>query len=219
MMFNIPNLFTLANLLSGTIGILYISQNGPDKAIYFVLAGGFFDFFDGFLARRLKVNSLIGKELDSLADMVTFGVLPGMTMFYMIQATTDNLYLPYIGFLITAFSALRLAKFNVDERQSDTFYGLNTPANTMFITGLPFVSLAFLHTLPALITLTVIFSGLLIMDVKMFALKFKSLGWKENQWKFLALIAAGVSIVIFGIAAIPFIILSYILFSFIPVKK
>ncbi|RZM21023.1 MAG: CDP-diacylglycerol--serine O-phosphatidyltransferase, partial [Pedobacter sp.] len=123
----IPNALTCANLLSGCIGIVFAFQGQLDLAAYAVLISGIFDFFDGFSARLLNVKSLIGKELDSLADMVSFGFLPGVVMFKLLdQSDYTSPYLPFIGFLITIFSALRLAKFNIDERQTEDFIGLNT---------------------------------------------------------------------------------------------
>ena len=131
----LPNLFTSLNLLSGCIGIVFISSGKLEYALYFVLTGVFFDFLDGFSARLLKVSSPIGKELDSLADMVTFGVLPSFVIYELLNPLTDG-WMPYTSFLIAIFSALRLAKFNVDTRQREVFIGLPTPANAVFISGL-----------------------------------------------------------------------------------
>jgi len=128
---------------------------------YFVWAAGVFDFFDGFAARWLHVTSPIGKELDALADMVSFGLLPALVMYKMIGASTPQPYLPYIGFMIAVFSALRLAIFNVDETQSDSFKGLNTPSNTIFITSLPLLAASagsWLYQPWLLIAITIVFS-------------------------------------------------------------
>src|SRR5215813_3421668 len=129
----IPNSITSLNLFSGCIGVVMALQGNYLMAFYCVLASGIFDFFDGMSARALHVKSLIGKELDSLADVISFGFLPGAIIFTMLGETTDNPYVPYLGFVLTVFSALRLAKFNIDTRQSTDFIGVNTPMNTFFI--------------------------------------------------------------------------------------
>src|SRR5690242_18766414 len=137
---HIPNVLTCGNLLCGCLGIIFCLENRAVPIAYFVWVAGIFDFFDGFTARWLKVTSPIGKELDSLADMVSFGLLPSLVMYKMIEACTTNVYLPYTALMIAVCSALRLAIFNIDETQHDSFKGLNTPANTIFITGLPFLT-------------------------------------------------------------------------------
>jgi CDP-diacylglycerol--serine O-phosphatidyltransferase len=155
-------------------------------AAYFVWAAGVFDYFDGFVARLLKVSSPIGKELDSLADVVSFGVLPALVMYKLIGEHTTSEALPYIAFSIAAFSALRLAIFNIDETQTDSFKGLNTPANTL------------------------LFSLLLVSRIEIFALKFKNFTWADNKLRFTFLLLAVVLLALFQITAIPFIILLYI---------
>lgn len=145
--FSLPNLLSLGNLLCGCIAVLNVIDGNADIALYLVMLACVFDFLDGFAARGLKQGSAIGKELDSLADMVTFGVVPGMVMFQMIRFAQDpngtlhlhdwKEYLPYIGFIIPLFSALRLAKFNVDTRQSESFLGLPTLANALLVCGIP----------------------------------------------------------------------------------
>jgi CDP-diacylglycerol--serine O-phosphatidyltransferase len=137
---HLPNVLTCGNLLCGCLGVIFCLESRDVPIAYFVWVAGVFDFFDGFAARWLKVSSPIGKELDSLADMVSFGLLPSMVMYKMIGASSSNAYLPFVGLLIAVCSALRLAIFNVDETQHDSFKGLNTPANTIFITSLPFLS-------------------------------------------------------------------------------
>lgn len=146
-MFSVPNLLSLGNLLCGCIAILNVIDGNIGIAVYLVMLACIFDFLDGFAARGLKQGSPMGKELDSLADMVTFGVVPGMVMFQMIRFADHSAkwgqtghwidYLPYLGFIVPLFSALRLAKFNVDTKQSDTFIGLPTLANALLICGLP----------------------------------------------------------------------------------
>lgn len=176
------------------------------------------DFFDGFAARMLKVSSPIGKELDSLADMVTFGVLPSVIMFHLISSYSDHEYLPFAAFIIAIFSALRLAKFNIDDRQQSVFIGLPTPANALFISSFAFIVAsdygAFVST-GVLLAVSIVFSLLLVAPVELFALKFKSFSWKDNQLRFTFLIISVLCIVIFKILAIPLIIITYIVLSLI----
>ena len=134
---HLPNFLTCCNLLCGCFGIVFLLEDRGIPAAYFVWASCVFDFLDGFVARALKVSSPIGKELDSLADVISFGLLPALVMYKLIGAHTTIEWLPFIAFFTAAFSALRLAIFNVDETQTDSFRGLNTPANTLFITALP----------------------------------------------------------------------------------
>jgi CDP-diacylglycerol---serine O-phosphatidyltransferase len=164
----------------------------------------------------LKVASPIGKELDSLADVVSFGVLPALVMYRLIDAHSDMTSLPYIGFTIAAFSALRLAIFNVDTRQTESFIGLNTPANTLFITSLPLLPESvgqWLYQDWLLVTITLVFSLLLVSPIEIFALKFKNFSWADNKIRFTFLLLSVLLIVIFKIAAIPLIIILYITLS------
>lgn len=213
---HIPNVLTCCNLLCGCLGIIFCLENKNVPAAYFVWVAGVFDFFDGFAARWLKVTSPIGKELDSLADMVSFGLLPSLVMYKMIAATTDNIYLPYAAFMIAVCSALRLAIFNVDETQHDSFKGLNTPANSLFITGLSFVSGeigSWLNQAWVLVSITVIFSLLMVSRVNIMAFKFKDFSWANNQLRFTFLALAVLLLLLLGKAAIPLVILMYIAFS------
>ena len=212
---HIPNFLTCCNLLCGCIGIVFSLENESLPAIYFVLAAGLFDFFDGFAARALKVTSPIGKELDSLADMISFGLLPALVMYKMIGASSENDILPYFGFLIAVCSALRLAIFNVDETQHDSFKGLNTPANTIFITSLPFLPSSFSWALQkeVLLAITIVFSLLMVSRIDIIAFKFKDFSWRNNKLRFTFLGIAAVLLILFGLAALPFVILLYILFS------
>jgi CDP-diacylglycerol--serine O-phosphatidyltransferase len=191
-------------------------ENRNIPAAYFVWAAGVFDFFDGFAARWLKVTSPIGKELDSLADMVSFGLLPSVVMYKMVGATTSNTYLPYVAFLIAVGSALRLAIFNVDETQHDSFKGLNTPANTLFITALPFVAGAagaFINQDWVLVSITIVFSLLLVSRIDILAFKFKNFSWADNKLRFTFLACAVLLLIFMGKTAIPLVILTYIAFS------
>ncbi|MGD1958448.1 MAG: CDP-diacylglycerol--serine O-phosphatidyltransferase [Fulvivirga sp.] len=211
---HIPNLLTCCNLVCGSVGIVQVFNNELHYAAYLIWAALIFDFLDGFVARLLKVHSPMGKELDSLADMVTFGLLPGAICFQILNNLTPLIWLPYVGFLITIFSALRLAKFNIDERQADSFIGLPTPANTLFISSLIFVNQLWL-TLPVLSSLIVVFSCLLVAPLEMLALKFKHFGWRGNEVRYIFIGISLVSILLFWQLALPVIIVAYICLSII----
>lgn len=212
----LPNFLTCCNLLCGCFGIVYCLEERTIPAAYFVWAAGVFDFFDGFAARMLKVTSPIGKELDSLADMVSFGLLPSLVMYKMIAASSAIPWLPYVAFFIAICSALRLAIFNVDETQSDSFKGLNTPANTLFITSLPLVygqvgTWLFQDWVLVLITIT--FSLLMISRIEFFAFKFKDFTWNNNKVRFTFIAVSLVLLALLGKLALPLLILLYIVFS------
>jgi CDP-diacylglycerol--serine O-phosphatidyltransferase len=213
----LPNALTSANLISGCLGIISVF-NYPVEAAYFIWAACFFDFLDGFAARMLKVSSPIGKQLDSLADMVSFGVLPAMTMYIWLESNATEGWMPYGAIIIAVFSALRLAKFNIDENQSDSFIGIPTPANALFITSLVFLPesiRSFVFTGPALLTITIVFSLLMVAPIKLLALKFKNFGWAGNEVRFTFLIISVFLLGFLQAGAIPFIILSYIVISLI----
>lgn len=213
---HLPNALTCGNLLCGCLGIVFCFENGSVPIAYFVWAAGVFDFFDGFAARWLKVTSPIGKELDSLADMVSFGLLPALVMYKMIGAVSVNPYLPWLAFFIAVCSALRLAIFNVDETQHDSFKGLNTPANTIFITSLPFLSGdigSFLQQGWVLVSITLVFSFLLVSRIDILAFKFRDFSWQHNRLRFTFLACSVLLIVFLGKPAVPLIILFYIAFS------
>lgn len=203
-------------MLCGAVGIIFLLEDRGVAAAYFVWIACLFDFFDGFAARMLKVTSPIGKELDSLADVVSFGLLPALAMYKMIDASTSSETLPYIGLMIAMFSALRLAIFNVDETQRDSFKGLNTPANAIFVTSLPLIEQqagSWLYQTWTLIAITVLFSFLLVSRIEIFALKFKTFKWAENRIRFTFLILSVLLLIVFQLVALPMIILLYILLS------
>ena len=213
---HLPNFLTCCNLLAGCLGIVFVLEDRNVPAAYLVWLACIFDFLDGFAARMLKVTSPVGKELDSLADVVSFGVLPSLVMYKMISESSDSSFLPFIGFTIAVFSALRLAVFNVDETQRDSFRGLNTPANTLFITALPLLNEdagAWLYQPWLLILLTLVFSLLLVSRIEFFAFKFKNFRWQDNQMRFTFLILAVLLLIILQILAIPIIIVLYIVLS------
>ena len=213
----IPNTITSLNLFSGCIGTVMVLNQEYLLAFYCVLASGIFDFFDGMSARALHVKSLIGKELDSLADVISFGFLPGAIIFTMLQDTTANPYLPYLGFIITVFSALRLAKFNIDTRQTTDFIGVNTPMDTFFIVSLPFIAESYpaLKNTWILLAIAIVSSLLLVSEIKLFSMKLSSLSWDINKYKYLFLMVSVVLLFLLKFLALPIILLLYILFSFI----
>lgn len=222
---HIPNFITCLNLFTGCIAAVFAFNNDLETAAYLVLLAAAFDFMDGLAARALKAYSEIGKQLDSLADMVSFGFIPGLFVFKMLENSLEDnglpLYLSYLGFVITVFSALRLAKFNIDTRQTENFIGLATPANTMFFISIPFLAnqpIELLHILSnpmVLIFLSIGMSYLLVSELSLFSLKFKSLAFNANIHRYLLLLISLILIIFFKFAAIPMIIVFYILLSII----
>ena len=223
---HIPNIITLCNLLCGCIAVIYAAGGNVYVAGGWVLLGIFFDFFDGFFARLLKVKSEIGLQLDSLADMVTSGVVPGKAMYQILQLSdmmespnTWVVYLPYVAFFITLASAYRLANFNIDTRQTTGFIGLPTPANTLFIISLAVIqstgTVALLHSTWVLLVITIMSSYLLNANLPLFALKFKDYSFKNNAVKYIFLAISVLLIAILKVIAVPIIILLYILLSLI----
>jgi CDP-diacylglycerol--serine O-phosphatidyltransferase len=215
---NIPNMITAANLFTGAVGVYFASQFDFESVAFCIVLAAVFDFLDGMLARLLKVHSEIGKQLDSLADMVTFGFLPSYVLFQFLQMNDAGI-LSFTAFLIAVFSAFRLAKFNIDTRQSEEFIGLPTPANALFIGFLIFISefemLGFLFSVPSLLIIAVVFSLLLVAEVPMIALKFKNFKLRENIFRYLTVIIAIILVAIFQFSAVPVVILLYILLSMI----
>jgi CDP-diacylglycerol---serine O-phosphatidyltransferase len=213
---HIPNFLTCCNLFCGCLGIVFALKGYAFPAAYFVWIACLFDFLDGFAARILKVSSPIGKELDSLADMVSFGLLPSVVVYNMLLAADAPDLVPYLAFLIAIFSALRLAIFNLDERQSDSFRGLPTPANALLISSLPLLTgsvAAWFHEPWVLVVLTLLSSYLLVSGIELFALKFKNFSWSDNKIRFTFLALSVLLLVALQIAAIPLIILLYIALS------
>jgi CDP-diacylglycerol--serine O-phosphatidyltransferase len=214
---HIPNTITCLNLFSGCIGVLMALKGDYMTTAYCVLASGIFDFFDGMVARLLHVKSNIGKELDSLADMVSFGFLPGAILYMLLsEVSIEQPLFAYLGFVVTVFSALRLAKFNLDERQTTDFIGLNTPMNTFYVLSLPFIAEKYpdivLNPFFLLISIALT-SFLLVSEIRLFSMKLSSLDWSENKFKFIFVILAVVLFAAFQFVALPIILLSYILLS------
>ena len=207
---NIPNIITCLNLISGCIATYWAFQGDYRMALLFIVIGAVFDFFDGMVARLLHVSSPIGKELDSLADDITFGFAPSAIIFSYLSHLTSYIspLIQYLAFIMAAFSALRLAKFNLDERQALGFIGLPTPANALFwgalIGGLQGYDIHFEGIEWCIIAGVFISSYLLISEIPMFALKFKTWGWKGNEIKYIFLLTCipMLFLGIFGLAAI-----------------
>ncbi|MFN3488745.1 MAG: CDP-alcohol phosphatidyltransferase family protein [Emticicia sp.] len=243
-LFTIPNIMTLGNLLCGCLGIVFVFEGNLLWASYLIFIAGILDFLDGFVARLLNQHSEIGKQLDSLADMVTFGILPSFIIAKLIQiSTTQNTvlsdlipsnllsqtHLPtlaYVAFILALFSCLRLAKFNIDTRQSDSFIGVPTPANAFVVASFPLILefnpeykfLILNHGSPSatfLIAYTLIMSYLLIAEIPLFALKFKNFSWASNQIKYIFLILSVILLVSLKFVAIPLIIFLYVVLSVI----
>ena len=221
---HIPNAITCCNLICGCIATCFAFSGQPALALLFIVLGAIFDFFDGMTARLLGVSSPIGKELDSLADDVTFGVAPSTMIFYELgvmdyPALLEPLrpVLPYVAFVMAAFSALRLAKFNLDERQAMGVIGLPTPANALFWGSIMTGATRFIESSPwmsvAVVVMVFVSSWLLVSEIPMFALKFKHWGWAENKLKYIFIITSALLLAIFLIPGIALVIAWYVLLS------
>lgn len=220
--FTIPNLLTLSNLMCGTFAALSaLVFDNLEWAFWFVILAAVFDFFDGFAARLLRQSSPIGVQLDSLADMISFGFVPAAVLYAMTTRTMgeEQVLLRYVfafaSFLLAAFSALRLAKFNIDDSQHEEFCGLPTPANALFFASLGLISArtGFDFGGEWLICIMPLMAWLLISPVRMFSLKFKGFGWRGNEIRYLFLALCVALIAILQLYSIPTIILLYILVS------
>lgn len=229
---NLANAFTLGNLFSGSVGVIHLLDGDYQTAAICLILSLVLDFLDGFVARATKSNSELGLQLDSLADMVSFGLLPGIVMFKALEPFGNQLLgidlpfeLKYTGLFVTVFSCLRLAIFNLDDDQTYYFKGLNTPSNTMLLFGLYYAFLAtdafsFLFENPILLlVLTVLSSWLLVSPVKMISLKFKSMKLEDNYPKVALLIGIIILLAIFQIAGIPLALIYYMLISVVFQKQ
>lgn len=253
-LFNLPNLLTASNMLSGIIAVLFSTTGNFTLACSFIFLGAIFDFFDGFLARLLKQQGELGKQLDSLADMITFGLAPGVFMLvlllhlsdlpalqdhtnwrqtifseWMQQLTTKEAYfLPLFALIIPFFSLFRLAKFNIDTRQSTSFIGLPTPANTIFFTSFPLIysfssgasgvektMIDFFFQIPVICVFILGMSLMLIAEIPLFALKFKDFKWAGNEIRFSFLISSLILIPLLWLWSIPIIVLLYLILSIV----
>ena len=225
---HIPNVITCGNLLSGCLSVLFLTSGMPVKAAVMVFVAGLFDFLDGFAARLLHAHSPIGADLDSLSDVVSFGVAPGFIIYYLMRcslvgepwlAKGMSFYLAAVAFLLPVFSAVRLAKFNVDDTQTTSFRGLPAPGMAIFIASIPLALGQVGHLTDGALSfwvclgITLLFSFLMVCRFRFFSFKMKSFAWKgyELQWVFLTLAVAGFAV--FQQAALPFVMLLYVLLS------
>lgn len=238
----IPNIITLLNLLSGTIACIYAANGELIMAVYFVLLGIFLDFFDGFLARILDVEDELGKQLDSLADVVTSGVVPGIVLYKllksdeaMIQLGSNNIswssdtfeILPYFGLVFTLAAAMRLAKFNIDSAQTNAFIGLPTPAAALVVMSIPLISvyedsefiLNLIKNQWFILSLTLVLAILMNARIQLFSLKLKEYSWAKNKIKFSFILLSILLILLIKFIAIPLIILLYVVISAIANMK
>jgi CDP-diacylglycerol--serine O-phosphatidyltransferase len=224
---HIPNSITLLNLFCGCIALIFAFHQNFEMAFYFVSLGIFLDFFDGFFARLFKVSSPLGLQLDSLADMVTSGVVPGLVMYQMMTESltgTSETYLqifPYLGFIITMGSCYRLANFNVDTRQTDSFIGLPTPANALFILSLPLVlaysDVTFIGEILTnhwvLLAIALLSAYILNAEIPLFSLKIKKFNFKDNALQIVFLVLSLLLLFFFQYLGIPLLIIFYVLLS------
>ena len=232
----IPNLLTLLNLLSGTIAVIFAVNNELEIAAYLVFLGIFFDFFDGFAARIFNVQGELGKQLDSLADVVTSGVVPGIVLYKLLQTkntveifntevvswkTQEIELVPFLGLLLTLAAAYRLAKFNIDERQTSSFIGLPTPAAALVVLSLPLIlnyssleiATVIIESNWFLLGLTLVLSILMNAEIPLFSLKFKDYSWKNNKIKFSFILLTAILCIALKFIAIPIVIIVYVLMS------
>ena len=224
---HIPNAITCGNLVSGCMSILFIAFNMPVKAAIMIFVAGLFDFFDGFAARLLKAHSPIGADLDSLADVVASGVAPGFIMYWLMLRAADLPHvvwmgigvLPCLAFLLPVFSAIRLAKFNVDDTQKTSFRGLPAPGMAIFIASLPLALSQVGHLTDgalgywACLGITLVFSFMMVSRLRFFSFKMKSAKWKGNEVRWIFLIVAVAAVAVFRLVALPFVMVLYVLLS------
>ena len=235
---HIPNIVTLGNLFCGTLAAIFAVGGHFEMTALFVVLGVFLDFFDGFFARVLKVSGELGKQLDSLADMVTSGVVPGIVLFVLLGNNQQIPYeidsefkfsmgLPLLGLIITLSACYRLAKFNLDTRQSESFIGLPTPAMSLFIVSLPLVQMHsdinFVKDLIGnnyfLIGIAILFSFLMNSELSLFSLKFKNYGIRENLFKYTLILLSIILLVTIEYLAVPVIIMCYVILSMLKNMK
>ena len=224
---HIPNAITCGNLVSGCMSVLFIACGMPVKAAVMIFVAGLFDFFDGFAARLLHAKSPIGADLDSLADVVASGVAPGFIMYWLMIRASDLpdvrwlgiSILPCLAFLLPVFSAIRLAKFNVDDTQKTSFRGLPAPGMAIFIASLPLALSQVGHLTDgvlgywACLGFTLVFSFMMVSRLRFFSFKMKSAKWKGNEVRWIFLIVAVVAVAVFRLVALPFVMVLYMLLS------
>lgn len=230
---HIPNAITCGNLVSGCLSILFLTEDMPIKAALMIFVAGLFDYLDGFSARLLKVHSPIGADLDSLCDVVSFGVAPGFIMCWLMDRAADlpSLtllgidVLPCLAFMLPVFSAIRLARFNIDDTQTTSFRGIPAPGMAIFIASLPLALGQAGHLTDgalsywACLGITIIFSLMMVCNLRFFSFKIKSAKWKGNEIRWIFVIIAVVSFAIFRFLALPFIMIVYVLMSIFFAEK
>ena len=230
---HIPNAITCCNLLSGCFSILFLSLGMPVKAALMIFVAGIFDFFDGFAARLLNAHSPIGADLDSLSDVVSFGVAPGFIMYWLMCRTTNGFILPVHGidlvpcvaFLLPVFSAIRLAKFNIDDTQKTSFRGIPAPGMAIFVASLPLALSQAGHLadgslrLGYCIGIVLIFSFMMVCNLRFFSFKMKNVKWQGNEVRWIFIAVAVVGFAIFRLVALPFVMMLYVLLSICFGKK
>ena len=230
---HIPNTITCLNLLSGCMSILFIASGMPVKAAIMILVAGLFDFLDGFAARMLNEHSPIGRDLDSLSDVVSFGVAPGLIMSYMMNNGLDmpqlRVYdvdlMPCLGFMLPVFAAIRLARFNIDHSQDFAFRGLPAPGMAIFVASLPLALSQVGHLTDgalgywACLGITMVFSFMMVSRLRFFSFKMKSAKWKGNEVRWIFLIVAVAAVAVFRLVALPFVMVLYMLLSVFFAEK
>ena len=217
---HIPNFLTLCNLACGCYGVVAVFNGDIQTGSIMIWVGALFDFFDGFAARMLNKFSAIGKDLDSLADIITFCFLPATILFALIEKNSQSGWLPYAGFLLVLFGALRLAKFNSDTRQSEHFYGLPVPASGIFVSVFPFVSdfgestfYSLLTNQNTLVGVAVLLSVMMVSDIKLMSLKFKNFSFAANWPRYLLILSSIILLALIQLIALPIIIILYVVLS------
>ena len=227
---HIPNFITSLNLFSGCVAIVMAFEGAFLWVVFWVIIAAIFDFLDGMAARVLNAPSKIGKELDSLADVVSFGVAPAVAVFIMLRSYTSYLeslatiqsYIPYLAFIIPIFSALRLAKFNIDERQTSSFLGLPTPANALFwisyVYGMYNISTTNNFMLFLTLLLIIVLSLLMVSEIPMFSFKLKNMQLKGNEKPLLLSVCAITLLLLCGVSGLAWTVLLYILISIVSVQ-
>ena len=223
---HIPNTITCGNLVSGCLSILFVASGRPVMAALMIFVAGLFDFLDGFAARLLHAHSPIGADLDSLSDVVSFGVAPGFIMYWLMshaqhpEVTVLGLdLLPCLAFLLPIFSAIRLAKFNIDDTQTTSFKGIPAPGMAVFIASLPLAFAQIEHLTDgalgywACLGITLIFSIMMVSNLRFFSFKMKSAKWKGNEVRWIFLFVAVIGFAIFRFVALPFVMMLYVLMS------
>jgi len=224
---NIPNIITISNLFCGLSAILFSFEGNLVFSAIFIFCGAFFDFFDGLLARFLEVSGELGKQLDSMADMVTFGVAPGIILFQLLyynqadeffqsNVNDSNLFPAILGLLLPVFSAIRLAKYNIDTRQNISFIGLPTPVAALFVASLPLITHPFFNTFQLLIAVSLVLPILLVIEIPLISLKLsnvESLSSRLNILRITLIIGAAVLLFFLKFVAIPFIVILYLFLS------